>query len=48
MNDIIADERGLLAWKYTKKGKDGNEEEIIYTEELVAILLKYGRSLAEK
>lgn len=49
MNEIQADERGLIGWKLQKKGKDGEStEEIMYTEELIAMLLKYGRQLSEK
>ena len=43
------DDRGLIAWKVQKKSKDGEKnEEILYTEELIAMLLKYGKFLSEK
>src|SRR5665811_559697 len=48
-NEFTSDERGLVGWKITKKEKEGEPvEEIFYTEELIAILLKFGRQLAEK
>lgn len=44
MNDIAADDRGLIGWKIERKHSNGTKEvEIVYTEELLAILLKYGR-----
>jgi molecular chaperone DnaK (HSP70) len=47
-NEIEADERGLIGWKVHKKAKDGQgTEDIVYTEELIAQLLKYGRTLSE-
>lgn len=43
------DGRGLIGWKIEKKSKDGSKsEEIIYTEELLAMLLKYGKMLSER
>ncbi len=48
-NEFASDERGLVGWKIVKKSKEGDPvEEIFYTEELIAILLKFGRQLAEK
>lgn len=48
-NEIEPDERGLVGWKVHKKQKDGEKnEEILYTEELIAMLLKYGKMLSEK
>jgi len=38
------DERGFIGWKVHKKAKEGeSSEEILYTEEVLAYLLKYGR-----
>ena len=50
LNEFAADERGLVGWKITsKKAAEGeNPEEILYTEELTAMLLKFGRQLSEK
>jgi hypothetical protein len=53
-NKFEKDERGLIGWKITKKSKDedsgstSTQDEILYTEELVAIMLKFGRQLSEK
>ena len=47
MNDFVQDERGLVAWQTFSI--DGKEDTTIqYTEEIVAMILKYGRTLAEK
>jgi molecular chaperone DnaK (HSP70) len=49
LNEISEDDRGLIGWKIHKKAKDGeNTEEIVYTEELIAQLLKYGKMLSER
>ena len=46
---FAVDERGLVGWEYTHKSKDGElEKDVLYTEELVSMILKYGRTLAEK
>jgi hypoxia up-regulated 1 len=48
VNELAKDDRGLIGWKVFKKSEDGSNEEIIlYTEELMAQLLKYGRKLSE-
>ena len=47
MNDFVQDERGLVAWQ-TFSLDDKEESTIHYTEEIVAMILKYGRTLAEK
>lgn len=48
MNEIVEDDRGLIGWKVKKNPKDEEEEpEIFYTEELVAMILKYGKKLSE-
>lgn len=48
-NEFASDERGLVGWKISKKQKEGEPiEEIFYTEEIIAILLKFGRQLSEK
>jgi len=44
-NELVPDSRGYIGWKVTKKGEE--EAEILYTEELIAMLLKYGKQLAE-
>lgn len=42
------DDRGLIGWKIVRKNEEGSKEEaILYTEELMAQLLKYGRKLSE-
>jgi molecular chaperone DnaK (HSP70) len=48
-NEFASDERGLVGWKITRKQKEGEPtEEIFYTEELIAVLLKFGKQLSEK
>lgn len=48
MNEIVEDDRGLIGWKVKKNPKDTKESpEIYYTEELVAMILKYGKRLSE-
>ena len=48
MNEIVEDDRGLIGWKIKKNPNDAEEEpEIFYTEELVAMILKYGKKLSE-
>jgi hypothetical protein len=48
MNEFVEDDRGLLGWKITRKASGGAKtEEIFYTEELVATILKYGKQLSE-
>lgn len=49
-NEFVSDERGVTAWKITrpKHGEDEAQEEILYSEEIVAMLLGYVRMLAEK
>lgn len=47
-NEFAADERGFVGWKIQKKDQNGTKtEEILYTEELIGVLLKYGRYLSE-
>jgi hypothetical protein len=47
LNDFVADERGLIAWQTF--GVDGKgDETIYYTEEVLGMILKYGRELSEK
>lgn len=49
VNNFAADDRGLVGWQITRRHENETEEEIImYTEELVAQLLKYGRQMSEK
>lgn len=44
MNEFAEDDRGLLGWRITYKDVVGESvEEILYTEELIAIILKYGK-----
>jgi len=45
---LVADERGLFAWKIERPGDDDVKEEIIYSEEIVGMLLAYFKMLAEK
>jgi len=49
-NEIAADERGVVAWKVTSAGSGGEEsgEELLHSEEVVAMLLQYVKMLAEK
>ena len=46
-NDIVADERGLNAWKVEGAGDEEGKESILYSEEVVAMLLSYVKMLAE-
>lgn len=48
-NDMVADDRGSIAWKITrpKHGDQDAKEEILYSEEVLAMLLSYVRMLAE-
>ena len=47
LNDFVADERGMIAWQtYSLENQD--EKTIYYTEELLGMILKYGRQLSEK
>ena len=44
VNEFAEDDRGLVGWKLIRKYDNGTEEDtIMYTEELMAQLLKYGR-----
>ena len=43
-NEYAADERGLTAWKISREGDD----EVLYSEEVVAMMVQYIRMLAEK
>lgn len=46
LNDFVSDERGMVAWQsFSIEGKE--EQTIYYTEELLAMVFKYGRSLSE-
>ena len=51
MTEIGADDRGLVGWKLQRRGEGENDEpveEIIYTEELIGQLFKYGKQMSEK
>lgn len=50
MNEIKADDRGFVAWLIKRKMNQTSDpvEEIVYTEELIGQLLKYGRQMSEK
>ena len=46
LNDFVEDERGLVAFQtFSLESKDSTT--VYYAEELVAMILKYGRTLAE-
>lgn len=47
-NDIVADERGFNAWKVEGAGEEQGKDSVIYSEEVVAMLLSYVKMLAEK
>ena len=49
-NELVSDSRGTVAWKITRPAydKDAEKEEIIYSEEVLAMLLAYVKFLAEK
>lgn len=43
-NEMAKDDRGLIGWKLERKYANGTEiDDIMYTEELIGMLLKYGR-----
>jgi molecular chaperone DnaK (HSP70) len=48
-NELVTDQRNQVAWKITKpaSGDDAAEDQIIYSEEVVGMLLGYVRMLAE-
>jgi molecular chaperone DnaK (HSP70) len=46
LNDFVEDERGLVAMQ-TFSIEKSDEQTIYYTEEVVAMILKYGRTLSE-
>ena len=49
-NEFVADERGLVAWKITRPAngdEDPKEEQILFSEEVVAMLFGYVKMLAE-
>ena len=52
LNDFAEDERGLVAWQSfsidKKKGDDEDKTVIYYTEELLAMIFKFGRDLSER
>ena len=44
----MEDERGYIGWKVSKKNPtEDDPEDIFYTEELIAMILKYGKYLSE-
>jgi hypothetical protein len=49
-NDFGSDERGLIGWKLSRFNKEtgSQEDEILYTEELIAVTLKLGKQMSEK
>lgn len=46
--DIVADERGQNSWKIEGAGESEGKEEILHSEEVVAMLLQHVKMLAEK
>ena len=48
-NDLVADERGTIGWKITRApyGDQEAQDEILYSEEVLAMLLAYVKMLAE-
>lgn len=50
MNEIKADDRGFVGWVIQRKLNQTSDpvEEIVYTEELIGQLLKYGKQMSEK
>jgi hypoxia up-regulated 1 len=50
LNEFVEDDRGLVGFGVSRKvqGSDERVEEIYYTEELIAMILKAGRTFAEK
>lgn len=44
VNQIASDDRGLVGWQIERKFQNGTvNQEIVYTEELIAQLFKYGK-----
>lgn len=49
VNEIASDDRGLVGWQIERKFQNGTKsQEIVYTEELIAQLFKYGKQMSEK
>jgi len=50
LNEFVSDDRGLVGFKVSRKEEGTNEklEDILYNEELIAMLLKTGKQFAEK
>ena len=48
-NEIVSDDRGFFAWRVNTpaKGDKNATNEILYAEEIVAMLLAYYKKLAE-
>lgn len=49
-NEFVADERGLTAWKVSRPAHNdqADQDEVLYSEEVVAMMMQYIRMLAEK
>lgn len=47
-NNLVADERGFVAWKITRAEDGENVQEILYSEEILGMILQYVKMLAEK
>lgn len=49
-NEIVSDERGFVAWKFTREayGNEERREQTLFSEETVAMLIEYVKMLAEK
>jgi molecular chaperone DnaK (HSP70) len=49
MNEFAEDERGLIGYKIQRKDSNGSveEDEIIFTEEIISMMLRYGKKLSE-
>lgn len=49
-NEFVADDRGQTAWKVTRPAHNDQEakDEVLYSEEVVAMMMQYIRMLAEK
>ena len=46
-SDLAKDERGLIGFTLTKDKTESKNDEILYSEEVLAMVLGFGRTLVE-
>jgi hypoxia up-regulated 1 len=47
-NNLVSDERGHVAWKISRMEDGEQVQEILYSEEIIGMILQYVKMLAEK